>query len=104
MACFLQFRWPRPNKPPARRGERPEGIQPRRLPEESSMTTPAEVLSMLKEKEIKFVDLRFTDTRGKEQHVTVPSHTIDAGFFDDGKMFDGSSISGWRGSNTSAHV
>ena len=36
------------------------------------MTTPAEVLSTLKEKEVKFVDLRFTDTRGKEQHVTVP--------------------------------
>ena len=45
------------------------------------MTTPAEVLSMLKEKEVKFVDLRFTDTRGKEQHVTVPAHTIDAGLF-----------------------
>ena len=43
------------------------------------MTTPAEVLSMLKEKEVKFVDLRFTDTRGKEQHVTVPSHTVDRG-------------------------
>ena len=45
------------------------------------MTTPAEVLSMLKEKEVKFVDLRFTDTRGKEQHVTVPSHTHRHGLF-----------------------
>src|SRR6187549_843585 len=68
------------------------------------MTTPAEVLSMLKEKEVKFVDLRFTDTRGKEQHVTVPSHTIDAVFFDDGKMFDGSSIAGWKGINESDMV
>ena len=68
------------------------------------MTTPAEVLSMLKEKEVKFVDLRFTDTRGKEQHVTVPSHTIDSGFFDDGKMFDGSSIGGWKGINESDMV
>ena len=68
------------------------------------MTTPAEVLSMLKEKEVKFVDLRFTDTRGKEQHVTVPSHTIDSGFFDDGKMFDGSSIAGWKGINESDMV
>jgi glutamine synthetase len=53
---------------------------------------------------IKFVDLRFTDTRGKEQHVTVPAHTIDAGFFKDGKMFDGSSISGWKGINESDMV
>ena len=37
------------------------------------MTTPADVLKMIKEKEVKFVDLRFTDTRGKEQHVTVPT-------------------------------
>jgi glutamine synthetase len=59
---------------------------------------------MLKEKEVKFVDLRFTDTRGKEQHVTVPAHTLDAGFFDDGKMFDGSSIAGWKGINESDMV
>ncbi|MGI9330225.1 MAG: glutamate--ammonia ligase [Gammaproteobacteria bacterium] len=63
--------------------------------------TPADVLSLLKEKEAKFVDLRFTDTRGKEQHVTVPTHTIDEGFFEDGKMFDGSSIAGWKGINES---
>ncbi len=62
---------------------------------------PADVLSLLKEKEAKFVDLRFTDTRGKEQHVTVPSHQIDEGFFEDGKMFDGSSIAGWKGINES---
>ena len=37
--------------------------------------TPAEVLSLIKEKEVKFVDFRFTDTKGKEQHVTVPAHT-----------------------------
>jgi len=68
------------------------------------MTTPAEVLSLLKEKDVTFVDLRFTDTRGKEQHVTVPAHTIDAAFFDDGKMFDGSSIGGWKGINESDMV
>ena len=45
------------------------------------MTTPAEVLSMLKEKEVKFVDLRFTDTRGKEQHVTVPGAHDRRGLF-----------------------
>jgi glutamine synthetase len=63
--------------------------------------SPADVLKLMKEKGIKFVDLRFTDTRGKEQHVTVPSHTVDTGFFEDGKMFDGSSIAGWKGINES---
>jgi glutamine synthetase len=61
------------------------------------MTTPANALNLLKEKEAKFVDLRFTDTRGKEQHLTIPAHTVDASFFEDGKMFDGSSIAGWKG-------
>jgi glutamine synthetase len=59
------------------------------------------VLNMLKENNVKFVDLRFTDTRGKEQHVTVLAHTIDEDFFVDGKMFDGSSIAGWKGINES---
>ena len=62
---------------------------------------PADVLGMLKEKEVKFVDLRFTDTKGKEQHVTVPSHTVDEELFEDGKMFDGSSIAGWKAINES---
>ena len=61
------------------------------------MSTPAEALKLLKEKDAKFVDLRFTDTRGKEQHLTIPAHSVDAGFFEDGKMFDGSSIAGWKG-------
>ena len=63
--------------------------------------TPAEVLSLMKEKEVKFVDLRFTDTRGKEQHVSVPTRVVDEDFFTDGKMFDGSSIAGWKGINES---
>src|SRR5688572_17349598 len=63
--------------------------------------SPADVLKLIKEKGVKFVDLRFTDTRGKEQHVTVPAHAIDAGVFEDGKMFDGSSIAGWKGINES---
>ena len=63
--------------------------------------SPAEVLKLIKEKGVKFVDLRFTDTRGKEQHVTVPQHTVDAAIFEDGKMFDGSSIAGWKGINES---
>ncbi len=62
---------------------------------------PAEVLDLIKDKEVKFVDFRFTDTKGKEQHVTVPAHTVDEDLFEDGKMFDGSSISGWKGINES---
>src|SRR5690606_28242579 len=61
----------------------------------------AEVLKLIKEKGVKFVDLRLTDTRGKEQHVTVPASTVDESFFEDGKMFDGSSIAGWKGINES---
>jgi len=63
--------------------------------------SPADVLSLIKEKGVKFVDLRLTDTRGKEQHVTVPAHQVDDSFFEDGKMFDGSSIAGWKGINES---
>jgi glutamine synthetase len=55
------------------------------------------VLKMIKDNGVKFVDFRFTDTRGKEQHVSVPTHTVDADLFTEGKMFDGSSISGWKG-------
>ena len=61
----------------------------------------ADVIGLIKEKDIKFVDFRFTDTKGKEQHVTVPAHTVDDDLFEDGKMFDGSSIAGWKGINES---
>ena len=63
--------------------------------------TAAEVMALIKEAEVKFVDFRFTDTIGKEQHVTMPAHTIDDDVFEDGKMFDGSSIAGWKGINES---
>lgn len=59
------------------------------------------VLKMLTDNGVKFVDFRFTDTHGKEQHVSVPAHTVDADLFVDGKMFDGSSIAGWKGINES---
>ncbi len=59
------------------------------------------VLSFMKENDVKFVDLRFTDTKGKEQHVTIPASQIDEDFFENGKMFDGSSIAGWKGINDS---
>jgi len=65
------------------------------------MTTASDVIKMIKEKEVKWADLRFTDTRGKEQHVTIPAKTVDDGLFRDGKMFDGSSIAGWKGINES---
>jgi len=55
-----------------------------------------DVMTMLKNHEVKFVDLRFTDTKGKEQHVTLPSSQINDDFFKEGKMFDGSSIAGWK--------
>jgi len=63
--------------------------------------TPAEILVLIKENDVKFIDLRFTDTKGKEQHVTVPAHVLDEDLFEEGKMFDGSSISGWKGINES---
>ena len=63
-----------------------------------------EFASKLKNNETKFVDLRFCDTQGKEQHVSVPAHTIDDNFFTEGKMFDGSSIAGWKGINESDMV
>ncbi|MEX0951705.1 MAG: glutamate--ammonia ligase [Gammaproteobacteria bacterium] len=59
------------------------------------------VLELIKKSDAKFIDLRFCDTRGKEQHVSLPAHTVDDSFFEDGKMFDGSSIAGWKGINES---
>jgi glutamine synthetase len=53
-------------------------------------------LGLIKEHEARWVDLRFTDPRGKEQHVTNSASKIDGDFFDNGAMFDGSSISGWK--------
>jgi glutamine synthetase len=57
-------------------------------------------LNLIKENDVKWVDLRFTDTKGKEQHVTFPAARIDAEFFG-GMMFDGSSVAGWKGINES---
>lgn len=62
------------------------------------------VMKLINDSEAKFVDLRFTDIRGKEQHVTIPAERIDDDFFDDGKMFDGSSIVGWKTINESDMV
>ncbi len=61
------------------------------------MATVADVMKMIKDNEVKFVDLRFVDTRGKEQHVTVPVSAFGEHKFSDGHFFDGSSIAGWKG-------
>ncbi|MBG57677.1 MAG: glutamate--ammonia ligase [Porticoccus sp.] len=61
-------------------------------------------LNLIKESESRWVDLRFTDTKGKEQHVTIPSKSVDEEFFETGQMFDGSSIAGWKGINESDMV
>ena len=63
--------------------------------------TPADVLALIQENDVKFIDFRFTDTKGKEQHITVPARLADDDLFEEGKMFDGSSISGWKGINES---
>ena len=57
----------------------------------------ADVFKLLKDNDVKFVDLRFTDTRGKEQHVSVPVRAFGPEKFEDGHAFDGSSIAGWKG-------
>ncbi|MEX2320597.1 MAG: glutamine synthetase beta-grasp domain-containing protein, partial [Saccharospirillum sp.] len=58
-------------------------------------------MKLIAECEARWVDMRFTDSKGKEQHVTIPVSEIDDTFFTEGKMFDGSSISGWKGINES---
>jgi glutamine synthetase len=60
------------------------------------MTDKKTLLKSLKDDEIVYVDLRFTDPRGKLQHVTVMSDLVDEDFLDEGFMFDGSSIAGWK--------
>ncbi len=59
------------------------------------------VLKLMKDKEIEFVDLRFTDPRGKLQHLTMDSTIVDDDMLNDGVFFDGSSIAGWKAINES---
>jgi glutamine synthetase len=65
------------------------------------MSDVASVLSTIKEQGIEFVELRFTDTKGKWQHTAQTAVTIDESVFEDGIMFDGSSIAGWKDINES---
>ncbi len=65
------------------------------------MAQASDVLKMIKDKDVKFVDFRFTDTKGKMQHVTADATCVDEGTFADGYAFDGSSIAGWKGIESS---
>ncbi|XPP25936.1 MAG: type I glutamate--ammonia ligase [Leucobacter sp.] len=60
-------------------------------------TTPQEVLDYIKETDVKFVDIRFTDLPGVQQHFNIPAATVDLDFFEVGQMFDGSSVRGFAG-------
>ena len=60
--------------------------------------------SLIKKHDIQWIDLRFTDTQGKEQHVSLPVREVQESFFESGKMFDGSSIGGWKGIHESDMV
>ncbi len=60
-----------------------------------------DVMNLIKEANVKYIDFRFTDTRGKEHHVSVPISEFNEDIFEEGKMFDGSSIGGWKGINES---
>ncbi len=57
----------------------------------------ADVMQMVRDNEVRFIDFRFTDTRGKEQHVSVPVSQFSESKFSEGHAFDGSSIAGWKG-------
>ncbi|MGE4370318.1 MAG: type I glutamate--ammonia ligase [Burkholderiaceae bacterium] len=61
------------------------------------MSTPEDIVKMIAEREVAFVDFRFTDTLGKEHHLTVPAKTVDDEKLESGIAFDGSSIAGWKG-------
>ena len=60
-------------------------------------TSPEEVLKFIKEEDVKFVDVRFTDLPGLQHHFNVPAKTVDLEFFENGQLFDGSSIRGFQG-------
>ena len=65
------------------------------------MADAKKVLGMMKEHDVKFVDFRFTDPRGKWQHTAKMASAVDESTFADGVMFDGSSIAGWKAINES---
>ena len=66
--------------------------------------TAHDVMKQIKDNDVEFIDLRFADLLGKQHHLTFPAHAVDESLFEDGKMFDGSSIAGWKGINESDMV
>jgi len=67
----------------------------------NDMKTAKDVLKAIKDNDVKYVDFRFTDPRGKWQHVTFDVSLVDEEIFSEGTMFDGSSIAGWKAINES---
>ncbi|MFJ5488060.1 type I glutamate--ammonia ligase [Hansschlegelia beijingensis] len=65
------------------------------------MKSAADVMKFIKDNDVRYVDLRFTDPKGKWQHVTFDISMVDEDFFAEGQMFDGSSIAGWKAINES---
>ena len=57
----------------------------------------SKALQLIQEHSAKWIDLRFTDIRGQQHHITMPARDADEDFFEFGKMFDGSSLAGWKG-------
>jgi glutamine synthetase len=82
----------KPPTPPAAGGHRQEGKQ---------HGQPADILSVSRNEEIEWVDVRFTDPKGKWQHLTMCAGVIGEDELTDGLMFDGSSIEGWKAINES---
>ncbi|HEY9461206.1 MAG TPA: type I glutamate--ammonia ligase [Paralcaligenes sp.] len=68
------------------------------------MSSPEDVVKLIAEREVAFVDFRFTDTLGREHHMTVPGHTVDEEKLESGQAFDGSSLPGWKGIEASDMV
>src|SRR5882672_1604258 len=95
LCAFLGLPWPRTLGSPAPNTNQSHKHPARRVL--MAAKTVADVMKMVKENEVKFVDFRFTDTRGKEQHVSVPVSAFDEDKFTAGHAFDGSSIAGWKG-------
>ena len=67
----------------------------------NALKNPADIVSFIKEQDVKIVDLRFMDFPGLWQHFSVPAHCIDKEVFERGLGFDGSSIRGWQAINES---
>jgi glutamine synthetase len=73
----------------------------RAVEEEASAVTPRELLALIREKEVRAVDLRFMDFPGLWQHFTIPAAALEENVFEEGLGFDGSSIRGWQAINES---